>query len=147
MPRTARNHNSASCGEALARYLNATAGLPDVGLHDLYPAFDQGLIGCEQGAKLVVLFTRLQDLLAALWGSTESARIRQCTCGCGKWFFAHRKDQRFLNENCRRKAHVSTTEQKEHRRAYMGPYMKKYYAQNFSTLSSTVRPTHRAVIS
>lgn len=137
MPKTAKKHKSASCGEALVRYLNATAGLPDVGLHDLYPVFDQGLIGSEQSTKLVVLFTRLQDLVAALWGSTESARIRQCACGCGKWLFAHRKDQRFLNENCRRKAHVLTSEQKEHRRTYIRHYMKKYYAQNFSTLSST----------
>jgi hypothetical protein len=64
----------------LIKYLNATAGLPDVKLHDLYPAFDQGLIGCEQGAKLVVLFTRPQDCLAALRldgkCSHSAARVR-----------------------------------------------------------------------
>ncbi len=135
MPKTARTIKSASTssGEVLSKYLNATAGRPDPGLHDLCADFDQGLIGSEQFAKAVVMFTRLQDLLATLWATVESDRMRQCACGCGRWFFARKRGRQFHDKNCRRSAQVLTHAQKEHRRVYMRNYMKKYYAQNLST--------------
>jgi hypothetical protein len=133
MPKTGSNHKSASCGEALVKYLNATAGLPDVGLRDLYPAFDQGLIGSEQSAKLVILLTRLQDLLATLWTSTDRARIRKCASGCGEWFFARTQKRRHCSPACRQRTYElgMSKEQKERKRARMQRFMPGYYDRNF----------------
>lgn len=51
-------------------------------------------------------------------------RIRQCRCS--NWFFASRTDKFFCDENCRKKFHVPTEEQKKKRREWNRKYHREH---------------------
>jgi len=51
----------------------------------------------------------------------ELDRLRQCDCGCGEWFFAHKLDRRFVRDH-RQKEYRNSPEFKELRAEYMRNY-------------------------
>jgi hypothetical protein len=72
-----------------------------------------------------------------LIGITRSGNIdRVRECQCGKWFLAARADKRYCGENCRKKYHSPSEEQKEKRRKWRRDYQKRYWKQNPSRRSN-----------
>jgi len=128
-------------GEVLAKYLNAIEGHPELNqailARDLQRQFAQGSMNFEQSVKAIILFIRLEDLIAAFWASTESDRVRQCACGCGVWFFAHPRHMRYCSVACSAACRTKRWElrltegQKERRRDRMKRFMSGYYDKNF----------------
>jgi predicted RNA-binding Zn ribbon-like protein len=125
-----------SAGEVLVKYLNAIVDRPELNqsilVRELQQELDQGSIDFDDSVKLVILYTRLEDAIAALWSSTESARVRQCACGCGKWFLARTQKHRHYGAHRKRTWELAMTEeQKKGRRVRMQRFMQSYYDRNF----------------
>lgn len=72
--------------------------------------------------------------LIGIAGSGNIDRIRECQCG--KWFLAARTDKRYCGENCRKKYHSPSEEQKEKRREWRRDYQKRYWKRNPSRRSN-----------
>jgi hypothetical protein len=68
-------------------------------------------------------------------------RIRQCKCG--KWFLAMRTDKHFCGEDCRKKFHVPTEEQRKNRREWNREYQRKYQREyrKLSSSRGTIKET------
>ena len=95
---------------------------------------DRGAICSHLAIRGAVAFTRLQEtLIMALRTAPGIARIRQCACGCERWFVVRTQKQRFHNAACRNKLweQKMTQEQRERRRLRMKRSMAVYYNRNF----------------
>jgi predicted RNA-binding Zn ribbon-like protein len=128
-------------GETLVKYLNAIEGHPELNqsilVRDLQRQLAQGSMNFEQCVKAAILFIRLEDVIAALWSSADSARIRQCACGCGIWFYARPRQRRCCTAACRQKLWElgMTEEQKDGRRMRMKLFRRGYYDRNFKAIA------------
>jgi hypothetical protein len=99
---------------------------------------DRGLICSEQAITGAVTFTRFEELLCAgLLPQAGCVGIRQCACGCGKWFLSRPQQKRSYNAACRTKLWELklTEEQKSRRRLHKKIYGRGYYEENFKAKS------------
>jgi len=79
----------------------------------------------ESGAVMCVLQLALRD---------ELDRVR--SCDCGKFFFAHRIDQRYCSTGCRVRYHQSSEEFRAKRREYL---RKLYHLKKYGKVKSNIK--------
>lgn len=95
---------------------------------------DRGLISSERAIAGAVACTHAEEILRAglqpQWGCVG---VRQCACGCGRWFLARPQQRRYYMAACRTRLWElkMTGEQKKHRRLRRTRYMSTYYDMYF----------------
>jgi hypothetical protein len=76
--------------------------------------------------RLLMLGVGIPTLLSDLW------RVRECACGCGRWFLAERQNQKHYADHRKKAWQQSTTpEQKERRRVQNREAQKRFYNKTF----------------
>jgi hypothetical protein len=84
------------------------------------------LCGTVKGERSLLSLCALKNILADV--SLQKKRVRECACGCGKWFLAERQNQRYYGDH-RKVAwqHGMTAEQKKRRRAQNQQAQRRFY--------------------
>jgi hypothetical protein len=87
-------------------------------------------LGGPKGAERSLLaIAALKNILEALRGQKKS--IRECACGCGKWFLPDRRNQRHYGDHRKRASvHRMTDEKRERRRVQNKQAQARHYAEH-----------------
>ncbi len=87
-------------------------------------------VGCRPSDKRLITSWPMSAILADL--SQRKKSIRECACGCGKWFLAERRNQRYYGDHRKRASNRRMTgERRERRRVQNRQAQQRYYAKNF----------------
>jgi hypothetical protein len=99
---------------------------------------DRGLICSERAIAGAVVFTRCEEILCTgLQPQAGCVGIRQCACGCGRWFLARPQQKRYYKAACRTKLWElkMTKEQKKQHLLRRKRLMSTYYNKHFRAKS------------